>query len=468
MGHGAAGRRADGPAARGARRVRLRRRPARPRARARLACAPPRCWTCRWRPCWPRSTTRATRRLTFSLAGHLPPLIAPLDGRAGVRRGAPGPPLGAAVDRVRAAQRRDPAGRHGRPLHRRADRGPHAPDRRRARAAAAGADRRAAAAGGGLRPRAARARPRGGRRGRHRPAGHDHGRSAVLEAGQALAAQPQAAAAAHASPRSARAGGGASGPPAGARAGSGTGSSSGSVASPSISTRQRGELRADVPLAAAGAGDRAGERRRERDEPVGRPGDDRGRRDAVDPPARERHALAPGPTTSGRRTRRPSSSRRRPGCRRSERSPKRPVTRAESRCGAQYWPSQGTICAGPSGPNGRRGQPRGVARTARAGRGRGRPASASASARRYGRASTPRPSRVDAHGLGDRGALAARLGGERDHRPVAADAGDRADAPVGAREAPVVALEARCRGRGAGRRTGRRRRRPLSERSRRG
>ena len=74
------------------------------------ACAPPRCWTCRWRPCWSAIYDPQTRRLTFSLAGHLPPLIAPLT-RARVRRRPPGPPLGVGDDRVRAHTRRRARGR---------------------------------------------------------------------------------------------------------------------------------------------------------------------------------------------------------------------------------------------------------------------------------------------------------------------------------------------------------------------
>ena len=96
MGHGAAGRRAHGPAARRARRLRLRRRPARPRARppqrARAGAARPADGDRRW----PAIYDPETRRLTFSLAGHLPPLIAPLDGAPAfaaarpARRWAPG------------------------------------------------------------------------------------------------------------------------------------------------------------------------------------------------------------------------------------------------------------------------------------------------------------------------------------------------------------------------------------------
>ena len=54
-----AGRGPHGPAARGPDRLRLRRRPARPRPGARLRRARRRCWTCRWRPRWRRSTTRS-------------------------------------------------------------------------------------------------------------------------------------------------------------------------------------------------------------------------------------------------------------------------------------------------------------------------------------------------------------------------------------------------------------------------
>ena len=119
--------------------------------------------------------------------------------------------------------------------------------------------------------------------------------------------------------------------------------------------------RADVPLAAARPGDGARERRRERDDPVRRPRGDRGRRDAVDAPAREGHArsrLAPPPVVGERgapvllrvdAARRPASA-----------SPKRPVTRAPSRCGAQYWPSHGTDLRGAERAERRRGQPRGA------------------------------------------------------------------------------------------------------------
>ena len=226
-------------------------------------------------------------------------------------------------------------------------------------------------------------------------------------------------------------------------------------------------LRPDVPFAAAGAGDRAGEGRGERDEAVGRPGDDRGRRDAVDPPARERDALAlaPPPVVGERGA--PVLLGVDAARRRRLRSPKRPVTVAPSRCGAQYWPSHGSICAGPSGPNGRRGQPRASSKRAC----RPGPRSTCSSSRggaQVGRGVDAEAVAVEAHGLGDRGVLAAGLGGERDHRPVAADAGDRADAPAGAGEAPVVALEGRAVGaaRVAERAVGAER--ALSERSRRG
>ena len=66
------------------------------------------------------------RRLTFSLAGHLPPLIAPLDAPARVRRGRSGTAARRRRGGVRAPHGRDPAGRDPRLLHRRADRGARA------------------------------------------------------------------------------------------------------------------------------------------------------------------------------------------------------------------------------------------------------------------------------------------------------------------------------------------------------
>jgi serine phosphatase RsbU (regulator of sigma subunit) len=39
----------------------------------------------------------SSRRLTFALAGHLPPLVAPLEGLPAFVGAAPGPPLGAGV-----------------------------------------------------------------------------------------------------------------------------------------------------------------------------------------------------------------------------------------------------------------------------------------------------------------------------------------------------------------------------------
>ena len=130
------------------------------------------------------------------LAARLRPRGAAADVRAGgappaadraastaarVRGRAPGPAAGRRRRRLRAPRRRRcPPARDARPLHGRPDRGPHARDRRRARAAARRARRRRPPAGGGLRPRAARAGPRARRRRRHRPARHAT-RSAVLQ-----------------------------------------------------------------------------------------------------------------------------------------------------------------------------------------------------------------------------------------------------------------------------------------------
>ena len=76
------------------------------------------------------------RRLTFSLAGHLPPLIAPLDGPPAFVEAGPGPPLGAGVVEYERHAVEIPSGATLVLLHRRADRGARARDRRRARAAA--------------------------------------------------------------------------------------------------------------------------------------------------------------------------------------------------------------------------------------------------------------------------------------------------------------------------------------------
>ena len=93
---------------------------------------------------------------------------------------------------------------------------------------------------------------------------------------------------------------------------------------------------------------------------VRRPHRDRGRRDAVHPPARERDAapqlrLAPPPVLGEHRA--PVLLRVRARAVQRARA-EAAVTRAASSHGAQYWPSNGTICAGPSGPNGRRGHSR--------------------------------------------------------------------------------------------------------------
>ena len=238
-------------------------------------------------------------------------------------------------------------------------------------------------------------------------------------------------------------------------AGIGTGRSSGVARLALDLDAPARRVRADVPLAAARPRDRARERRRQRDRLV--------RSSTRRPPSARRRGCArprtrrpvPGPTTSGRRTRRPSSSPRRRARRRASASPKRARDRAR-RAGAA--PSTGRATA-PSAPGRagrtRRGHPRRLRRSApssrraevdaqrvvvgaAAGRRRRRRPVAPRSTRRVGR------SRVRSNPSGS--------DGERHHRPVpavAAHAGDRADAPVRAREAPVVALERDRRARAA-------------------
>ncbi len=96
----------------------------------------------------------ASRRLTFALAGHLPPLDRSRRRARGVRRRPARPAAGRRGHRLRAARGRAPARGRGGALHRRADRGPHAPDRRRAGAVARRARGHPAGAGRDLRPRA--------------------------------------------------------------------------------------------------------------------------------------------------------------------------------------------------------------------------------------------------------------------------------------------------------------------------
>ena len=113
-----------------------------------------------------------TRQLTFSLAGHLPPLIVPRDGEPYFADARPGPPLGAEAREYT---------RHVTTIP------PHATlvfytdglIEERTLAIDVGMERlarrprrRRPPAGRGGRPRAARAGPRAGRRGRHRPARH--------------------------------------------------------------------------------------------------------------------------------------------------------------------------------------------------------------------------------------------------------------------------------------------------------
>ena len=183
---------------------------------------------------------------------------------------------------------------------------------------------------------------------------------------------------------------------------------------------------------------------------------DRGRRDAVDAPAREGHALrlAPPPVLGERGAPvllRVDAARRRASGRRSvprhagAEQPRRPVL-AEPR----------HHCAGPSGPNAarpfatlRRSAPSSPGPEVDAQRRRRR--------RAAGRRRRARPSR-EIRARRRSPSTPRRLGGgERHHRPVAAHARDRADAPARAREAPVVALERRRRARAGGRRTGGRR-----------
>ena len=292
--------------------------------------------------------------------------------------------------------------------------------------------------------------------------------SAVLEAREADSLrEPQPPAAAHAHARAARAGGGWSAARAGARPGAAPASRSGRrVASPSISTRQRGELariRHSPPPARATVRANGG---RERDDASRRPGGDRGRRDAVDAPAGEARTppRPPGPTTSGRRTRRPSSSPRRRSRRPASARRNAPVTRAPSRCGAQYWPSHGTDLRGAE-----RARTAAAASRARASKralqapGRGRRSASRSSALQQGRRRRRRPSRT-IHALS---AISVRSNpsgsdGQRDHRPrparVAADARDRADAPVRRPRSASSSPRTRRRARAAGRRTGGRRR----------
>ena len=104
------------------------------------------------------------RQLTFSLAGHLPPLIAPLDAPPTFAEARPGPPLGAGASEYERHAVEIPSAAtlvfytDGLIEERGRD------DRRRARAAPACADRGAAPAGSGVRPRPARARAGRGRR----------------------------------------------------------------------------------------------------------------------------------------------------------------------------------------------------------------------------------------------------------------------------------------------------------------
>ena len=395
------------------------------RVLAHLSAARRRCWTCRWRPCWPRSTTRIAR-------------VSRSRSPATCRR----------WSRRSTAPRRSPRPRPGRRWGRRDRlRAPHASrcppgatlvlytdglieDRKRSIDVGLELLRERAASTSRLPPEAVcdqilRALgPRAtARRTTSRCWSCATRRSAVLEPRRArLAARATAAG------RGARAR--ARGPSRWWRerissrrsAGIGTGRRSGAPgASPSISTRQRAELartRHSPPPARATV---RAKRRRERHDPVRRPGGDRGRRDPVHAAAREGHARAaskpPGPTTSARRTPRPSSSPRRRSRRPATARRSAPVTRAPSRCGDQYWPSHGTDCAGPSGPQRRAAAIRAARRSARSGAGPSRP-SASPRRRAVRRDVHAEPVRIDPGVVGDHRALEpARLGGAASSSP---------------------------------------------------
>ena len=299
-----------------------------------------------------------------------------------------------------------------------------------------------------MRPRPAHARSRRGRRRRHRAAGHEP-RGVAPSSSAATPIRPRTTAAGHADTRTSQrgpAGGGASAPRVAARQGSGRGGAAGHVASPRQLDAPARRARADVPLAAAGARERARERRRERHQvasastraiAVGATPCTRPPANATPASSLERR-LAPPPVVGERGA--PVLLRVRAG------AVQRPVAevalhaRTEQPRGPVLARARGTDCAGPSGPNARRGQSRrSVSRTESPGP---RSTCSDSASARNGPATTPRPS---GSARASTISVCTKLPGsrrQRDHRPVAADAGDRDHAPAVAGEAPVVALEA--------------------------
>ena len=222
-----------------------------------------------------------------------------------------------------------------------------------------------------------------------------------------------------------------------------------------------------MPLAVAGAGERAGERRGERDDLVRRPDRDRGRCDAVHAPARERDELRlPPPPVVGERGAPVLLGVGVGAVQRAVPEGARDVAR---RAGAAPSTGRGT---GPSAPGraGRTGAASGGRRrTRRAGRGRGRRAArarpAGAGRRRSSGRAPGAVGRVSVHTSPSE--VASVTIAQSRQMPAIAQT-----LKPGCGEAPVVALERDAVRRGGGRRPGRRRpcgdRAALSERSRRG
>ena len=151
--------------------LRLRRRPARPRARAPERARPDAAGPADGDR--PRRRVRPGDRAAHVLARGASAAADRAARRRALLRGrTPRPAAGRRGQRVRPPRHDDPAARDARLLHGRPDRGTHARDRRRDGAPPRRPRRRRPPAGRGGRPRAACAGPRARRRGRHRPAGH--------------------------------------------------------------------------------------------------------------------------------------------------------------------------------------------------------------------------------------------------------------------------------------------------------